>query len=132
VAVFGRDPDIGWAAHGAGAGAGAIWSKVNEAARKERVRAAAYTLSTTDFVLLITKASVPTSSEGMQRDVHDGSSVEVEQLLPSLQTNEPVQDPRDFYASDSSVVVNQTFSRRHPVSVTCGTFRFRDVTMMVP
>ncbi|KAI0250718.1 hypothetical protein BJV78DRAFT_1154849 [Lactifluus subvellereus] len=35
-----------------------------------------------------------------QRDTHDRSSIEVEQILPP---NDPAQDPRDFYAPDSPV-----------------------------
>lgn len=40
-------------------------------------------------------------SEGMH--VCDRSSVEVERILPPLQADEPIQDPRNFYASDSPV-----------------------------
>ena len=36
------------------------------------------------------------SDKGKQKDIHDCSSVEVEQLLP-------VHDPRNYYASDSLV-----------------------------
>ncbi len=36
----------------------------------------------------------------MHWDIHDCSSVEVEEMLPP---NEPVEDPRHFYASDSPV-----------------------------
>jgi hypothetical protein len=64
-----------------------------------------YCMSAIDRVLILpfTKASVPAPSEGTQRDVCDRSSVEVERILPPLQADEPIQDPRNFYASDSPV-----------------------------
>ncbi len=47
------------------------------------------------------QATVRTASKGKQREVHDRSSIEVEQLLPPI---EPVHDPRNLYASDSPVI----------------------------
>ncbi|KAI9437868.1 hypothetical protein BJY52DRAFT_1229997 [Lactarius psammicola] len=46
-------------------------------------------------------ATVRTASKGKQKEAHDRSSVEVEQLLPLVK---PVHDPRNFYASDSPVI----------------------------
>jgi hypothetical protein len=44
------------------------------------------------------QATIRMASKGKQKDIHDRSSVEVEQLLPLI---EPVHDPRNLYASDS-------------------------------
>jgi len=45
----------------------------------------------------------PRSAQRLAGDTRDRSSVEVEQILPS---DEHVQDPQDFYTSDSLVLVD--------------------------
>jgi hypothetical protein len=50
------------------------------------------------LILPFIQATIRTASKGKQKEIHDRSSVEVEQLLPVM---EPVHDPRNLYASDS-------------------------------
>ncbi|KAF8271546.1 hypothetical protein EI94DRAFT_1698091 [Lactarius quietus] len=59
------------------------------------------------------RGTVQTASKGKQKEVHDRSSVEVEQLLPPIG---PVHDPRNHYASNS-LVMEDCDSDGEPVEV---------------
>jgi len=65
------------------------------------VRTTLHAVSTWSSAFPFIQAIVHTAFKGKQKEAHDRSSVEVEQLLPPV---EPVHDPRKFYASDSPVI----------------------------